>query len=209
MEQSDNQILCMGIDETNHGISPEFYVLTYSLNVDYIIKRSVLNKLSKPRINGKQLDDILEEDIGFFVHKITSQEKKIMRKEYGQKEGYHEHILATESTLISSALKEVEHSDIVIRIDGKKTQRNMVKNLRERLFTLGHEIDTKTLKFEKEADRRYELVNKADLIAYFFRNHGSVYNEMLKKGDSRIVPMLDRAFITPASYNALFRNLQS
>lgn len=146
----------LGIDESNHGRSPEIFVAVYSNIPEDVIAR---NDLTKKRKNKKDFDEILG----------SRQFKHILIPK-----NYKEWFGETEIRIIAyyELIKNFEYLDKVI-IDGE-IRRNEFQELKKLLIreTLPLEIIA-----ESRADITYNIVNIADQIANrLFQHYGRFKN---------------------------------
>lgn len=152
----------VGIDESNHGRSPEIYVAVFS---GYPQDASSVIGLKKNRNKGN-LDLILKERDFRFI---------LIPKEYKKFLSPSDISVVSVVEFIKYFTKNKLEYQIKYLIDGEFKQSYLTK-----IDRILHPIRTPEIIIESKADVRYPVVNKADYIARLLHNKYSKEDDLPK-----------------------------
>lgn len=148
----------LGIDESNHGRFPEFFVGVYSHIPQDVIEHSE-NKLSKHRDKSRTIDSVLRDH--------AKQERDfryiVLPEECAEEYGKHQITLFIMSELVNyhDGLEDVI-------IDGSRKKRDDIMTIKSMVDNPSH----LSIRYRAKGDRLFQVVNMADEIAHkLFRNY--------------------------------------
>lgn len=156
MQNSNNKIGFLGIDESNHGRSPEVFVAVYST-----IPNDIENSFfPKQREKKQDLDTILENRE--YIHILLNRDE--INLPYEQRKIF----------IFSSLIKHYENMINTVIIDG---------DLRERgLAEIENSLTSKVnIVAKANADRTFNIVNIADAVAYnLYKFYDNTQNNFIR-----------------------------
>ena len=171
-----------GYDESNNAQIPEFHILCYSNNVEYIKEKG---NLIKGKNSNETIEQVLKDDFNFYF--------LVYFKEFDNELDtfLHQNNLSFKKTLIKKIIvlysivqKLQENNNFNLNIDlffdgilGERDERECIKNILKHF-----NLVTNSIKFVKNGDEKYDIINVCDKIAYqFLVEFNQLGNEMFKE----------------------------
>ena len=169
-------LLYAGMDESNHGHYPEIFVLVISKDIEDIAKQS---KLQKKRSRAEAIN-LLSPDSDFRHIVISQEDRDKLSSPYNVQA-----VVLAEFIALYSRLEK-------LIIDGRIME--SVLDTAELLLPSGV-VPPKDIVYMPDADKRFNIVNRADQIAYILFKHYTSYSGITSNrrySETLITPNIER-----------------